>query len=86
MNELFGSTEMRDIIINQNILLQPYGRIKLADSKLQSLGNKYMTIHPKYLWYYPNLDGSTDLNDPEEASITEMKSKRYRNAKEIVAG
>ena len=34
MRELFGSTDVRDIIIRQNILLEPYGRIKLPDSKL----------------------------------------------------
>ena len=61
LRELFGETSVQSVIQNKNILLLPFGRMKIPNSKLQSLGNKYSTIYANYLWYYPNLDEDQDF-------------------------
>ena len=87
LHKLFGESTIEDVIKNKNVLLPNFDHVLLPDTKIQSLGNKYSTIQAKWLWYYPNLDGTEneaverDNEDPADAL-----KKRDRNAKEIPAG
>ena len=73
LRELFGELPIEDVIKNKNVLLPNFDHVLLPDTKIQSLGNKYSTIQAKWLWYYPNLDGTEneaverDNEDPADA-------------------
>ena len=84
LRELFGETTIEGLICNKNILLPNYRSIKLPDSKIQSLKNKYSTIPVQFLWYYPNFDGNQDTNLIETNVDYNTRKKRDRNGKEIV--
>ena len=75
LKKLFGEDNIHAVIRNKNIMLPQFNRLKLPDSKIQSIGNKYSTIHAKYLWYYPNLDRF------EEKEVIEDENNSYYKRK-----